>query len=139
MYVIKAETIITGDINRIWELTTDVSNWPNWDPHEEEGRLDGPFVVGSVGWSKPRKGPGTEWIITEVVPKRVWASECKLPGGKLTGRNTFTPLGDGRIACTKEIHVSGPLIPLFRFYFGKHIKRDMFATWGALEQEATNK
>jgi hypothetical protein len=139
MYSIKAETIIQGDIGVVWDTVTDVNHWTDWDPHEQEARLDGPFMTGAIGWSKPRKGPGTAWVITKVVEKQQWASECKLPGGKLSGESTFELLEDGRIHCTKNMSVTGPLVPLFRFYFGRHIRHDMFATWTALEREATRR
>ena len=139
MYIIKAETIITGDLDSLWNTEIDVNNWSTWNPHEEEARLDGALVTGAIGWSKPRKGPGTAWSVTSVVEKSLWASECKLPGGKLAGENTFKQLEDGRIHCTKTITVTGPLVPLFRFYFGRHIRHDMFVAWVALEGEAARR
>jgi hypothetical protein len=135
MYEIKAEMTINADLAAVWQLVTDVPNWPAWDPHEEGARLDGDFVVGTTGWSKPHGGPATEWTITDVVDKRKWSSECPLPGGKLTGDNLFEPV-DGGVRCTKIVHVRGPLVPLFRFYFGKRIKRDMLKTFAAMEQTA---
>lgn len=139
MYRIKAETIIQGEINVVWDIVTDVNRWPTWDPHEQEARLNGPFLTGAIGWSRPRKGPGTAWVITHVIEKRLWASECKLPGGKLSGESRLEPLEDGHIHCTKMITVTGPLVPLFQFYFGHHIRQDLFATWTALEHEAARR
>jgi hypothetical protein len=51
------------------------------------------------------------------------------PGTKLTGDNAFESVGDGRVRCTKTVRVTGLLVPLFRFYFGRRILRDMFKTW----------
>lgn len=51
------------------------------------------------------------------------------PGTKLTGDNAFESVGDGRVRCTKTVRVTGLLVPLFRFYFGRRIPRDMFKTW----------
>jgi len=139
MYQISAETIIGGDLETVWAVATDVDRWAAWDPHEQEARLDGAFVVGGTGWSKPNGGPATTWTITRVIERHLWASECALPGGKLTGESTFEPLSDGRICCTKTMWVSGPLIPLFRLYFGRRIRQDMFKTWAALEREAARR
>ncbi len=139
MYVIAEETIITGDLAAVWAVATDVDSWPAWDPHELAARLDGPFAPGGTGWSKPNGGPGTAWTITEVVEQHRWASECALPGGKLAGENVFESLGDGRIRCAKTIRVCGPLVPLFRLYFGRGMRRDMFRTWAALEREAARR
>lgn len=136
MFRISAQTTIRGDLADIWRLVTDVRDWPSWDPHEEAARLDGEFVAGAIGWSKPRGGPATEWVITEVVEGRRWASECALPGGKLTGTNEFTDLGDGTVRCAKTVEVYGPLVPLFRLWFGRRIRKDMFRTFAALESAA---
>jgi hypothetical protein len=135
VFRISAQTTIRGDLAAIWRLVTDVCEWPSWDPHEEAARLDGEFVAGAVGWSKPHGGPATEWTITEVIKERRWASECALPGGKLTGGNEFTDLGDGTVRCAKTVEVYGPLVPLFRLWFGRRIRKDMFRTFAALEVE----
>jgi hypothetical protein len=138
MYEFGEETTIRGDIATVWGVVTDVDRWPSWDPHEQQARLDGPFAAGTTGWSKPNGGPGTTWTLTDVVPRRRWASECALPGGKLAGVNVYEPLGDGRIRCAKTIRVTGPLVPLFRFHFARRIRRDMARTWAALEQLAAH-
>lgn len=113
MYRISAQRTIGGDPAAIWRLITDVGNWPNWAPHEQAARLDGEFTVGATGWSKPRGGPASTWTITEVADQRSWASECRLPGGKLRGRS----------------------VPLFRLRFGKRIRADLDRTFAALETE----
>ena len=136
MYRITAEKILTGDIASVWATAVDVARWAEWDPHEEAARFDGPFVAGATGWSKPHGGPATDWLVTEVAERARWASECPLPGGKLTGVNTFEEAGPGRIRCAKTVCVSGPLVPLFRLWFGRRIRRDMLKTFDALEREA---
>jgi hypothetical protein len=139
MYEMTERATLRGDIDAVWAVVTDVDGWPGWDPHEQQARLDGPFQAGTTGWSKPNGGPATAWTITDVVPRRRWSSECPLPGGKLAGDNVFEPLGDGQIRCTRTIRVSGPLVPLFRWYFGRRIRRDMHRTWAALQQEAARR
>lgn len=135
MYRIHAEQTISGDLAIIWQLVTDVGGWPGWDPHEQAARLDGEFAEGGTGWSKPHGGPGTTWTITEVVERQRWASECALPGGSLTGYNEFTDLGEGRVRCAKTVEVRGPLVPLFRLWFGRRIRADLFRTFAALQAE----
>lgn len=139
MYRITAETIIDGSLAEIWAIAIDVDQWPTWDPHEQDARVDGEFAVGVTGWSKPRGGPGTVWTITEVTESAGgsrWSSECGLPGGKLTGENVFEASGDNQVRCRKTVFVRGPLVPLFRLYFGRRIRRDMARTFTALEAAA---
>ena len=139
MYEFGAEAEINADAESVWAAVTDVAGWPAWDPHEKAARLDGPFAPGTSGWSKPNGGPATDWTITEVVPLRRWGSECGLPGGKITGTNTFEPLPDGKLRCVKTVRVSGPLVPLFRFFFARRMRADMLKTFAALEQEAARR
>lgn len=135
MYTIEADSVITGDLTDAWAITSDVAGWPSWDPHEQDARLDGPFEAGSIGWSKPRSGPATEWTITEVEPEHRWSSECRLPGGMMRGTSTVTAAGPGQIRCHKLIAITGPLVPLFVLYFGRRIRADLTLTCAALEQE----
>jgi hypothetical protein len=139
MYEITAEAIITAELDTVWTTVIDVDGWPTWDPHELDARLDGTFESGATGWSRPHGGPATTWTITEVVERRSWRSECGLPGGKLSGVNTFESAGEGRVRCTKTVYVTGPLVPLFRFHFGRGIRRDMLRTFAALEREANRR
>lgn len=139
MYEIAAEAVITGGIEAVWRVATDVNAWPDWDPHERAARLDGGFEAGGTGWSRPNGGPATEWTITHVDPPHGWGSECGLPGGRLTGWNAFEPLPGGRVRCTKRIRVTGPLVPLFRLWFARGIRRDMARTFAALEAEVARR
>jgi hypothetical protein len=138
-YTIEAESTVTADLQALWQVVVDVPGWPGWDPHEQAARLDGAFEVGCRGWSKPAGGPGTEWTITDVVPAARWASACALPGGGITGVNTFDQLPGGRVRCSKVMTVSGPLVPLFRLWFGPRIRRDMLRTFAALEAETARR
>ena len=139
MYEFGAEAEINANVESVWAVVTDVAGWPAWDPHEKAARLDGPFAPGTAGWSKPHGGPATDWTITEVVPRTCWGSECSLPGGKITGLNTFEPLPNGKLRCFKRVQVFGPLVPLFRFHFARHMRADMLKTFAALEQEAARR
>jgi hypothetical protein len=135
MYEISSTAVVDGEPEQVWAVLTDVARWPDWDPHEQAARLDGPFAAGSVGWSKPHGAPAATWRLTEVLAGRRWASECSLPGGTLRGVNTVEPAGPGRTVCTKTMRVTGPLVPLFRIWFGPRIRRDLARTWTALQSE----
>jgi Polyketide cyclase / dehydrase and lipid transport len=139
MYTITAAASITADLDTVWATVIDVEAWPAWDPHEEQARLDGPFAAGTTGWSKPHGAPAATWTITEVVPGRRWGSACGLPGGRITGMNTFEAAGAGQVRCTKSFSVTGPLVPLFRLHFGRRIRRDMVRSFAALELEASRR
>jgi hypothetical protein len=45
------QRVISGQIEEVWRVATDVNRWPEWDPHEEAGEIFGAFVE------------GTRWVI----------------------------------------------------------------------------
>lgn len=139
MYRITEAAVINGDVAQVWAIATDVSGWPAWDPHEEAARLDGPFAAGTTGWSKPKGAPAANWTITAVEAGRMWSSACGLPGGELRGVNIFDVCGPATVRCTKTVMVTGPLVPLFRLWFGPRIRRDMRRTFAALQVEAARR
>jgi polyketide cyclase/dehydrase/lipid transport protein len=133
VYEFFAETTIEGTPSQAWEILTDVDRWPDWDPHEEAARIEGPFAVGTSVWAKPRGGPASTATITAVEEGRGWSSECPLPGGRLRGHVELEPCRDGRLRIRKTMQITGPLTPLFRLHYGRRIRRDMFLTFEALE------
>ena len=135
MYRIEAEGVIDGTPEEAWAVQIDVAGWPSWNSHELAARLDGPFVPGTSGWTKPRGGPGAPWVLTEVDPPHAWSSRSPLPGGALTGRRQFTATAEGRLRCAAEMSATGPLELLFRLWFGRRIRADLHTGFAELEAE----
>jgi Polyketide cyclase / dehydrase and lipid transport len=132
---IHEERVITGDIDTLWRIVTDVNAWPTWDPHEEAAELHGPFVVGTSGTSKPRGGPAARWTLTKVEEKKAWALKNKMLIGTIEKEIRYEPLPGGKIRCDDTMFVSGPLRLLFWLRFEKMTREDMQATWAQLEKE----
>lgn len=135
-YSFIEEAVITGDIDRIWAVATDVARWSEWDPHEEKSRIDGPFAAGVKGWVKPKGAPAGPFTITDVQPGRSWTSEAGIPFGKLRGHRTYAALGDGTVRVAEQVEVHGPFGPLFKLVWEKAMRADMPRTFAALEKEA---
>lgn len=38
---------INAPVERVWQVARDVKNWPQWDDHLKNAKIDGPFVQGS--------------------------------------------------------------------------------------------
>ncbi len=136
MYSFGEEMVIEGDIAAVWQVATDVDNWPSWDPHEQKARIDGPFAAGTKGWNKPRGAPAGSFTITEVEPERMWSARAGIPFGSLRGVNRYEPLGDGRVRVSKVFEVHGPFAPIFRLIWEKAVRSDMHLTFQALQAEA---
>lgn len=132
---IYGEKIIKGDIDSVWKIATDVNAWSSWDPHELAAELHGPFVVGTKGSSQPKGGPAAQWVLTRVEDKKFWSLLNKMPVGTLDVENRYEALPEHKVRCERTMIVSGLLVPLFWIYFAKLVKKDMQATWEALEKE----
>lgn len=126
---------ISGDLQDVWRVATDVDHWAEWDPHEEAGEIFGPFEEGTRAYSKPRGGPAAHWVLTEVTENRSWSLLNKMRIGTLRVENRYTPQPDGKVLCEKTMQVSGwVLVALFKLHFEAETRKDMQATWVALEE-----
>ncbi|MFF0488656.1 SRPBCC family protein [Nocardia sp. NPDC003482] len=139
MYSFTESAVIRGDLDAIWAVATDVARWPEWDPHEQKARIDGPFEAGTSGWVKPKGAPAGAFTVTAVEPKRSWTSEAGIPFGKLRGHRTYEALGDGTVRVAERVEIHGPFGPLFHLIWEKAMRADMPRTFAALEAEAARR
>lgn len=62
-----SEIMIDANPEMVWNVLTDIENWPNWNPDVKNVSLDGKFEVGSkFQW---KSGPGTITSTLQVVYK----------------------------------------------------------------------
>ena len=90
-----------------WRFWTDVDNWPHVDPDVVWVRLDGPFVAGAMGTTKPRGVEPTAWRITELEPPARAAIEIAAPGAVLRCVWEFEPLAGGGTRITQTVELDG--------------------------------
>ncbi len=133
----ECSTTLNADIAQVWDAWADMAAYPSWDPREEETRLDGPFATGTTGWSKQKGGrAGSSFVLTLVEPISRWVNELPLPMGRLVIDHHLQSLGDGQVLVRKTYTAHGPLSVLFALHFSRGIRREMPATFEALEAEA---
>ena len=46
--ITRDEILIRAPIDTIWDMQTDIDEWPSWQPEVDGAELDGPLAVGSV-------------------------------------------------------------------------------------------
>ena len=139
MYVLTSTAELNAPADLLWDLLTDVEQWPTWDPHEEASRLDGAFVSGTHLWTKPTGAPASTAVLEDVRPGVSWAAHCPLPGGILRSTTTLCPIDAGRTTITRSMEVSGPFTLLFRLWWGPRILADHPRSFAAAEREANRR
>lgn len=132
------ERIISGEIADIWRVATDVARWPEWDPHEEAGEIYGEFCAGTKAYSKPRGGPAAHWVLTRVEKEQCWSLFNKMAIGTLEVENRYEQITGNRVKCEKTMLVKGWILRLiFKVHFEMETRKDMQATWEALENRCS--
>lgn len=109
---------------KIWQLWTDVSNWPKWDKSLTWSRLDGPFEVGSKGTLKPKSGPSSPFDLTEVIPNRRFTNQSSLPGAVMTFTHDIRETDFG-VDIIHRVRIQGKSTPLFSKVIGNELKKDL--------------
>lgn len=103
-----------GAKDDVWSRYVDVSNWSKWSVEGVEwSRLDGPFVVGTTGKSKPPgRLPAGRFRLDAVVPEEMFRSETKLPGARLLFEHVIEP-ADAGVTITHRATLDGPAARLW--------------------------
>ena len=105
---------------RGWQQYADPTAWPAWDHETESVSIEGPLAVGVRGRIKPRGGPATSFVVTEVDPGRRFADVARLPLARLEFDHRIEPDGTGA-RFTHSVTITGPLSPLFARVVGRGV------------------
>ena len=97
----------------------DMATWPQWNSDIAWARLEGPFVEGSTGVIKPKKGPTTKFVIERLDPGRAYVDVTRLLGARLTFSHLITDGSDGGCAIDVTISLRGPLAPIWKLLLAK--------------------
>lgn len=135
-YQLDVDTTVIADAGAVWRAWTDFDRFPEWDPREEESRLEGQFAVGTSGWSKQRGYGRNRVTLTAIGEGEHWEATTPLPGGRLVIDHRVTDLGGGWVRLAKRYTAYGPLSLAFRLYYGRRIRREVRGSFAALATEA---
>ena len=122
MWSIEETRVVKAPPERVWTLWTDVAGWSQWDGEVEWSQLEGEFAVGSQGRLKPKGGPATRFVLTEVEPHRGFADRARLPLASLEFIHRVEPHAEGA-RVTHRIEIRGPLSGLFSRLMGRSFQR----------------
>jgi hypothetical protein len=107
--IIDAELIAERPAEALWRVWSDVAQWSERDPHEEEARLDGPFARGTQGSSRPRGALAGAFEPADVGPPTRWVSRSTLPLGALAFSHTIEKLDATRCRFRLIADATGPM------------------------------
>ncbi|MEM7307088.1 MAG: SRPBCC family protein [Planctomycetota bacterium] len=110
----------------LWAVLADVAGWPAIDRGIADLRIDEEPRVGAEFALKPHGGPRIRFSIERFEPPREYADRCCMPGASMTTVHRLTPDGEGTLM-EIEIHVRGPLAPLWGRLVGRKHARGLGA------------
>ena len=90
-----------------WRFWTNIDNWAVVDPAVEWAKLEGPFIAGTKGMTKPRGADANEWKLAEVEEGKRAVIEAPAPGATMRFHWSFADLPGGGVRMTQKITLEG--------------------------------
>jgi hypothetical protein len=115
MKAFSASTTIQASPRTIWQILTDASSYPEWDPNmiSITGTIAPGESLAILTTLDPNRTFNVKVTTFEPEKKMVWSSG--MPLGLFNGERTFTlePVGEGQTRVTTREEFKGLLLPLF--------------------------
>lgn len=119
----RATASSTAPAQLFYDRWIDVTTHPEWSHEMAWLRLDEPLRVGARGTLKPKSGPKSGFVVSELVPGRVYADTTLLPGARLTFRHAANDTADGS-DLSVDVSISGRLASIWRRVLGAGIESE---------------
>lgn len=106
-----AELDVDAPLDRLWQVLSDVAQWPSWMPSVSSVRLDSAVRVDAgFSWVNSRVPLRSTFAVVEPMRELTWSGISM--GIKAVHRNTFQELPGGRVRVRTEESMAAPLLPL---------------------------
>jgi hypothetical protein len=120
----KESITIQAPASAIFAHYQDVNRWHVWDKDIISASLQGAFIKGSIGWLKPKHGPKSKFILTEVTANKSFTSITTLPFCRITFRHVLEEKQNYTTA-THEVIFTGLFKRIFGKLVGKNIQKGL--------------
>lgn len=107
---VKTHTKEIADIDReaVWQVLTDINNWPTWHADLEYCRLEGDFAVGQHFLLKPKGIGEVKILLTEIHEGYSFTDCTSFFGAKMYDTHALVDTPQG-LQIKNTIVVTGPL------------------------------
>jgi hypothetical protein len=125
---------------RVWEIWSDVSTWPQWNPDVVSASIEGPFVAGARGEMTTKAGGRHAITLQSVVAGRSFELETSpVPLGRFHFACEVWPAGQDVSTISQRITIRGPLGPLYSAMMGSRIADGFEPILGGLKRAAESR
>jgi hypothetical protein len=119
-----SKEFIGVDKKKVWNLWSDVKNWPRWDPDIQFCDIKGTFKEGNSFTLKPKGGPKVKIKLVEVIPGVTFTDCTSFPGAKMYGKHVIEETKNG-LKLTTTMTIQGPLGFIWRKVVAEGIVKNM--------------
>lgn len=119
-----SRTVKGLDVDRLWQVWTDINQWHTWHGDIEYAKLDGEFKVGNTFLLKPKGGPKVKIEIIRVEANKVFTDLTKFPLAKMYGVHEFIRHGD-ELEIRTTMSIEGGLSFLWRKLVAEDVANGM--------------
>jgi uncharacterized protein YndB with AHSA1/START domain len=123
----------------VWEVLSDLDNWPTWDTSMESVALQGPFAVGTEVVMTPKGQDPITSRIVQIVPHEVYADETAFGGVVLRFTHTLSPVAGDGTRVLHRLEITGPDADAVGPELGPAITEDFPEAMDALLARATER
>jgi hypothetical protein len=92
----------------IWQLWTDINNWPKWHGDLDFCKMEGTFKVGNHFLLKPKGIKPVKIVLTEIKEGRKFTDCTTFFGAKMYDTHALEEIPEG-LQLTNTLVVTGPL------------------------------
>lgn len=93
---------------KIWQLWTDINNWPSWHGDLDYCKLEGKFEVGNHFMLKPKGVKAVKIVLTEIIPGQSFTDCTNFFGAKMYDTHSLEETPEG-LKLSNKLVVTGPL------------------------------
>ena len=115
-----SKTFAGIDKKDVWNIWTDINNWPLWHGDLDYCKLEGAFEIGNHFMLKPKGMSAVKITLTEIIAGQSFTDCTSFFGAKMHDTHSMEETSEG-LKISNELVVTGPLKWLWICLVAKNI------------------